>query len=61
MLSKRYCGNCYYGDLCHCDETCEDYTPVNEQSIDEDINNMVEQNRIAFRKEWFGYIERCND
>lgn len=59
-MSHKKCVNCYYGDLCQCDEVCEDYTPVNEQSIDEEIDNMVEKNRIAFRAEWFRYIEACN-
>lgn len=56
-MSHKRCVNCYYGDLCQCDEVCEDYTPVNERSIDEEIDNMVEKNRIAFRAEWFIYIE----
>lgn len=57
-MSNRHCYNCYYNDVCQCDETCEDYTPVNELSIDEEFDNYVEDVRMVFRAEWFAYIER---
>lgn len=56
-MSDRRCENCYYSELCHSNETCEDYTSVNEQSVDDDVYNTIEQDRIAFRAEWFRYIE----
>ena len=59
-MSYRHCYNCYYDNLCQCDEACEDYTPVNELSIDEEVDNYIEDERISFRAEWFAYIERCD-
>lgn len=56
-MSNRRCENCYYSEQCHCDKVCEEYTPVNEQSIDDEVYNMIEQDRTAFRAEWFEYIE----
>ena len=59
-MSKKHCSNCYYSDRCDCSEVCEDYTPLTEEAIDEEVNDMIENNRVAFRAEWFGYIENCN-
>lgn len=59
-MSNRYCVNCYYDDLCQSNEVCKDYTPVNEQAVDECIEDIIEKNKIAFRSEWFQYIEEFN-
>lgn len=59
-MSKKHCSNCYYSDKCDCTEVCEDYAPLTGEAIDEEVNDMIENNRVAFRAEWFGYIENCN-
>ena len=28
--------------------------------LSQEVNDMIENNRVAFRAEWFGYIENCN-
>lgn len=60
-MSKNLCYNCYYSDRCDCQDVCEDYIDVNECDDCNDIDDMIETNRIAFRAEWFKYIENCNN
>ena len=60
MLSKKYCSNCYYCEQCGCLEVCDDYVPLTEEAIDEEVNDMIKNDRIAFHAEWFEYIEHCN-
>ena len=55
-MSKRCCANCYYINKCDGAETCEDYTPVDEQTIDEEVDDMIEDNRMVFYTECFEYI-----
>lgn len=56
-MSKKYCTNCYYNALCDYGEACDEYYPVNDTAVDSAINDVVEDNRISFRQEWFEYIE----
>jgi hypothetical protein len=37
------------------------YAPLTEEAAEAEIDDMIEDNRIAFRAEWFEYIENCND
>lgn len=60
LLSKKHCDNCYYNDQCDYGEMCEDYTPIGEQAINEEVDDMIENNHVTFRTEWFEYIEDCN-
>ena len=61
MLRKRHCSNCYYDDDCDCLEVCKDYTSLAEDVSDEEIDDIIENNRVAFRADWFEYIEYCNN
>lgn len=60
MLSEKYCSNCYYFEQCGYLEVCSDYAPLTADATDEEVNDMIEHNRIAFHAEWFEYIENCN-
>lgn len=43
------CESCYWAEQCLDNEVCEDFTPIEELDIDE----LIEDNRVKFRKEWF--------
>lgn len=45
--------------MCRSDNVCDDYIPVDENAVDDEKDNLIEENRIAFRAEWFEYIEKC--
>jgi len=49
--------HCYYKDKCDQNEVCEDYYPIDPQAEDEAIDELIEENRAAFRAEWFEYID----
>lgn len=53
---SKTCLHCYYKDKCDQDEVCEDYYPIDQQAEDEAIDELIEENRVAFRAEWFEYI-----
>lgn len=57
MLNKKYCADCYYNALCDYDETCDEYYPINDTAVDSVVDDVVEDSRISFRREWFEYIE----
>lgn len=60
-MRKKYCCDCLYGYECGRAEVCEQYTPVGKEASDAEVNDMIEDNRVAFRAEWFEYIESHND
>ena len=47
------CDGCLWQDQCHTDGHCDYYTPLDE---DEFVDQMIENDRIAFRAEWIKYI-----
>lgn len=55
-MDNRHCSNCCYSEWCQCDKVCEDYTPVGEQVINAEVDNLIESKRVAFYTEWFEYI-----
>ena len=58
LVVQASCSNCYFSSTCDRYIKCEYYTPIDEQPLD-DANNdddIIEQNRIEFRKEWFRYV-----
>lgn len=59
-MDKRYCEDCYYSEVYDDYDACDNYIQFSEQSADSEINNIIEQGRIAFRVEWFEYIEAWN-
>ena len=58
MLRERCC---LYECEHECLDTCDMYAPLTEEAAEAEIDDMIEDNRIAFRAEWFEYIENCND
>lgn len=60
-MSKKYCSNCLYGYEHGRSEVCEMYTPITPEAVDAEVDDMIEENRVAFRAEWFEYIEECED
>lgn len=58
MLSEKCC---LYECEHECAYTCDVYVPLTDEAIDAEIDNVIEENRIAFRAEWFEYIENFND
>ena len=60
MLKNKYCETCYFSNACYCDDMCDYYYPADEFMINENIDNIIEDNRISFRAQWFCYIEEFN-
>ena len=58
---SKDCKNCFYNDKCPSEEVCEDYTPLEEEQDDAEIDELIEARRIEFRKEWVKYIEEKAD
>lgn len=54
---KRQCKNCFYFGECNSYTVCEYYTSSEEYIDDKKIDRFIEKERIAFRKEWFQYLE----
>lgn len=57
-MNNKHCDSCYFGEVCPSDGICEDYISLDEQFNDESVDNLIEQRRIEFRKEWHRYITR---
>lgn len=58
---KRRCSNCYYFDKCKGGTLCDDYYPIDEEAEDEMIDELIEDNRRAYRQEWQSYISECEN
>lgn len=56
-MTKKDCSSCYYNHSCDSSQVCEDYFPVDNLLTDAAIDEMIENNRISFRDEWFNYID----
>ena len=56
--------NCYHHDQCskyheegaRCAD-CAFYTPVGDEAERDYVDKAIEQDRIAFRSEWFSYTD----
>ena len=62
-MTDKSCAYCYFVDFCKQDEVCDYYYPffaVDEES-DEFIDDLIERGRIAFRGEWFNYLDNNED
>lgn len=55
-MNRESCDGCYFGTLCASKTVCNDYYPIDEQHIDNDIDNEIERGREEFYQEWFLYI-----
>lgn len=55
-MIEKYCSDCYYNHSCVCDDTYDDCCS-DKCSVDD----IIEANRIAFRSEWFEYIDTFYD
>lgn len=56
-MNNKSCKYCYYNDFCSDDEVCDNYAPVGDASEDALIDELIEQRREEFRKDFFRYIE----
>lgn len=59
-MHSRCCRNCYFGEICTSGNICNDYVPLDECEIDEEIDNQIEKARADFFVEWNTYITRWN-
>lgn len=50
------CERCLFYGKCFTNKKCEYYTPLDEYSDDEYIDNAIENGRDEYRREWFQYI-----
>lgn len=58
---SKSCKNCFYYDKCRSREICEDYTPLEDDMSDAEIEEIIEAKRAEFREEWQQYIEENAD
>lgn len=59
-MDSRHCSDCYYNEMCQCDNVCDEHIKIDEQTIDEEVELLIEKRREAFREEWFEYIKDFN-
>lgn len=50
-LDRYTCQECIWKDDCESDYSCEHFSPS-----DEDIDNIIEEDRLFFYDEWNEYI-----
>lgn len=60
-MNKKYCANCYFGNTCPSDKICDGYIPLDEDFINDDIDDVIEQKRVEFHKEWRKYITQWDN
>ena len=58
MEATRDCGNCFYSGQCDGSRVCEYYDPVVPEEYPDDI---TEEKRYDFYKEWFEYLKDFNN
>ena len=56
-LSDKSCKYCYYNDFCSEDEVCDNYAPIGDDAENASIDELIEQRREEFRRDFFEYIE----
>lgn len=56
-MNNKSCKYCYYNDFCSDDEVCDNYAPIGDAAEDVLIDELIEQRREEFRKDFFRYIE----
>lgn len=56
-MNNKSCKYCYYNDFCSDDEVCDNYAPVGDAAEDVLVDELIEQRREEFRKDFFRYIE----
>ena len=49
------CDKCLWREQCVADKVCEHFAPMDE---DEHIEQLIEEGRYEFYKEWFAYINQ---
>lgn len=56
-MSNKRCKYCYYNDFCPEDEVCDNYALISDDMEDVFIDELIEQRREEFRRDFFEYIE----
>ena len=57
----RSCRNCYFNDQCASACICDNYTPLDDEYSDGEIEEMIERDRDEFRHDYIEYISEYND
>lgn len=52
------CDKCLWCEQCASDEACEHFYPLDDEAY---IDEMIESERLAFRKDWFAYVEQMDE
>lgn len=55
MINTK-CDSCLFGDKCKNQYQCDAYTPINDILGDDYIEEYIEEQRAAFRSEWWVYV-----
>lgn len=59
-MNNKKCENCYFGDKCKSLCVCDNYFPIYDLTDDE-VAEMVENERPEFQDAWNQYIEKCSN
>ena len=58
---KTNCLNCYYSCEHRATNQCDDYCPIDALDNDDYIDEIIEQGRMEFRREWQEYISEYDN
>lgn len=61
MRLVKSCSLCYFGDKCSSHRTCRYYSPIEQEVEDRKMMDLIEKERIEYRKAWLKYIEEDDD
>lgn len=50
------CNECLYGDTCSRRFKCEYFIPANEEIIDLMIDQMIDEDKVAYYNQWIEYV-----
>lgn len=59
-MANKECKYCYYSDFCSNDEICDNYAPIGDAAEIIAIDELIEERRQEFRRDYFEYIEANN-
>jgi len=55
-MTKK-CSLCLWNDQCYITSSiCAHFTPINDEPIESDLEDLIERERFRFYEDWFEYI-----
>ena len=61
MNKGMKCSNCYFYDICDDRHMCGGYSPITDEAIDQEVDNIIESGRYRFYEEWYEYMAEYED